>query len=166
MHSQQSMLRDIPLFRILNHMNTQNNNDYSKTNTIISLGVSSVILIILLIMSCTTWSERYNNIKRNLDYYQTNYLWKTGGTIMPNGHIINYQLRSFDAGRHWYAVDTKNDNFIILGEANTVYPGLMEHLDAWDRIVKYAVQNGPINLSTPDGVKLLQSAGFEIKTNK
>lgn len=114
--------------------------------------------------------DEFNQLKRNKAYIDTTYLWKNGGTSTfgPNGFnnpMINYDLRSWDAGRNWYLVDRnfETNEFKIIGLVDTIYPGLIEHLDSWDRMTDYVTKNGPIKLNDPEGLKVLNDAGFTIK---
>jgi hypothetical protein len=84
--------------------------------------------------------EKYRKLKSENEYYNKTFLKKQGGTtLIPNAN--NYNLQSFDAGKNWYAVDPKKDfdNFeiVILGTADSIYPGLLKHIEGIDKLTKY-----------------------------
>lgn len=113
--------------------------------------------------------REYKSLKQQEAYWDTTYLRKSGGTrtFGPKGFdnpILNYDLRSWDVGKNWYAVDLnfKTGELKIIGEAEKIYPGLIEHLSAWDAMTKYVQKNGPIKLTDPNGVKIMEKAGFKI----
>ena len=84
--------------------------------------------------------------QRELKWYQTNYLSKQGSTLQENNTYLNYHLISLDGGKNWYAIDPDkkfNDKEVkILGNANDVYPKLLNHLNAWDALTSYVEKNG------------------------
>lgn len=106
-------------------------------------------------------------LKYDLNYYQKTFLHRQGGTIL-NDEIINYDIRSFDAGKTWYAVKNENGELKILEEADFIYPGLLAHLKGWDDLKAYVKENGPIgsNPFTKDDLKVLSDAGFTFSTKK
>lgn len=77
---------------------------------------------------------------------------------------VNYDFRSLDGGKHWYAVSNNIDSgtVVILGEADKVYPGLMRCMSDWDGLFDYVKTNGPINPSHPEDLQKLESAGFTV----
>jgi len=110
--------------------------------------------------------EEMGKLRREFNYYNSTYISRQGGTSLLNGTMINYDLRSFDGGKIWYACERGNNGeLIILGEAETVYPGLMKTLQAWDKIKEYVEKNGPINPNdlTPEFEKTLNDAKITIK---
>jgi hypothetical protein len=116
------------------------------------------------------YMDEFNQMKRNKVYEDTTYLRMCGGTSTfgPNGFnnpVINYDLRSWDSGKNWYLVDRnfKTDEFKVIGLVDTIYPGLVEHLKSWDRMTEYVRKNGPIKLDDPQGLKVLNDAGFIVK---
>jgi hypothetical protein len=128
-----------------------------------------VIILITLAVGYTLGHFRYKKkVTRDLkelDYYKKKYLWKQGGTQ----EYSSYNLRSFDGGLTWYAVDvdSKTKALTIKGQAEEVFPGLMAHLDGWDRLFDYVSKKGPITFSgnrAADDLKVLENAGFEVTT--
>lgn len=109
--------------------------------------------------------ESVSKDMQNLAYYKARYLWKSGAT---QGYG-SYQLRSFDGGLNWYAVDTdvESGSVTIKGLAEEVFPGLLAELEGWDRLMDYAIKNGPITLSgnrAAEDLSALTGAGFTVET--
>jgi hypothetical protein len=112
--------------------------------------------------------EETTKLKRDVAYYDSTYLSRQGGTLLwgDGKTAVNYNLRSFDGGKTWYAYEYgKNWELKILGEAETVYPGLMKTLIAWDKIKEHVDKNGPIKMSdlTPEFEKTLNDAKITIE---
>ncbi len=90
---------------------------------------------------------------------------KVGGTMLLTGEWISYNLKSYDDGKHWYAIEYGDDwGITILGEAEEVYPGLLKHIDAMDRLTDHVNTNGPI--ASESDFDLLRDVGFEVKVKK
>ena len=103
-------------------------------------------------------------------------LRKQGGTSLYsppgwNEKYFNYDLRSWNAGKDWYAVEYDKDldcgrwGLKILGDANELYPGLLEHLKAWDDLTCHVANNGPVDGSDSSGISLLKKIGFTASNN-
>ena len=108
-------------------------------------------------------------LRRNADYIAKTYLRKQGVTTLypgAKGQNFNYELRSFDAGKTWYAVkyDFEKETVTVLGDAETVYPGLLKHLDAMDALTTYVSKQGTLNLNESLERNLLENAGFQVVT--
>ena len=118
--------------------------------TVLALGLTSVNL-----KDDLTQSERtLSRITRHLDS-------KTGGTSLLTGDMISYNLKTFDGGKHWYATEYDEDwGVIILGEAEEVYPGLLEHIKVMDKIYDRISTNGPLDLSISSDADLYDASGF------
>lgn len=141
---------------------------------------ATIIVFFLVVFSILGYFARikphmgeFNQLKRNKVYTDTTYLRKSGGTSTfgPNGFnnpVINYDLRSWDAGKNWYLVDRdfKTDEFKVIGLVDSIYPGLIEHLESWDRMTDYVNKNGPIQLTDSEGLKILTDAGFTVKKDE
>lgn len=81
---------------------------------------------------------------RELAHYRSTYLYKIGASQ----GFGSYNLRSFDGGKQWYAVETNSDGSVIIkGLAEDVHPGLLAHLEGWDKLLNYVKENGPLNFS-------------------
>ncbi len=146
-------------------------------NTISSIIIGTVLIIVIVIsLTILTMENSMLNTKNKilqteLDYYHDRYLSKTGGTsLCGGGKWINYDIRSFDGGKIWYAVDYgSNKEMIILGEVEKVYPGLMKCIGAWDKIsnlkpmeltpterenLRSLLKDAGVTISTKDSLKL------------
>lgn len=61
---------------------------------------------------------------------------------------ISYILYTFDDGDNWYAVEKDKDSKIkILGKANDVYPGILEHIAVTDKLFDDSKNNNAIRNS-------------------
>ena len=102
----------------------------------------------------------------NLAYYKTTMLREQGWSQ----EVGNYDLRSFDGGKRWYAVEhDKNDGMIIRGVAEDIFPGLLGRIRGMEALTTYAAQNGPITLSGERAAfdrAALEAAGFSVTTPK
>jgi len=136
-------------------------------------GQTNLIIILsgMLFMSIALFNIALNNANNRADRAEqtierlTEYTdRKSGGTSLLTGSNINYDLRTFDGGLTWYAVERNNDwGFKIIGDSEEVYPGLLDHIEAMDRLTQHVQTNGAIDLSNLDNIKLLEDAGFEVK---
>lgn len=115
--------------------------------------------------------EEYKSMKRTNEYYDSTYLRKQGGTSTYgdngfNNKMINYDLRSWDGGKNWYVTEYnfKTNELKIVGESETIYPGLIKHLESWDKLTEYVSKNGPIDPHNVKDIKILKDAGFTVKT--
>lgn len=87
---------------------------------------------------------------------------KGGGTMLLTGEWINYNLKSYDNGKHWYAIEYDDDwGIVIIGESEEIYPGLLEHLEAMDRLTSHINANGPI--TSESDLDLLRDVGFGVE---
>lgn len=76
--------------------------------------------------------------------------------------MLTYELRSFDDGLNWYVIRRNKNNVYVQGNAENVYPGLLQHLNAMDELYRRVKENGPLNISNSDDLNCLKNAGFEI----
>ena len=104
-------------------------------------------------------------LHRQLGYYKRTYLIKQGGGPWELGHT---DLRSFDGGKIWYAVKNTDDGVEILGLADDIYPGLLQEIEGFARLVAYAREHGPIGSRpiTAEDVSVLTGAGFTVQKAK
>lgn len=90
---------------------------------------------------------------------------RVGGTSLVPG-ADSYNLRTFDSGKHWYAVQYDDDwGMKIIGNAEEVYPGLINHLDAMNKLTAHVEAHGPLTFqdgADGDDAKLLRDAGFDV----
>lgn len=111
-------------------------------------------------------------LQKDVNYYTKTYLRKQGGTALwkPSKGMVNYDLRSFDAGLSWYAVREEGElgeYLTILGYAEDVYPGLMKHLSNMDALKERVEKmNKSMTLDNPEDIAFLKNVGFTITTNK
>ena len=129
------------------------------------IGILGIVALGAIFMNYVKGDE-ITKLKRDVNYYDSTYLSRQGGTSLWNGEMINYNLRSFDGGKIWYACEYgKNWELKILGEVETVYPGLMKTLNAWDKITDHVSKHGPIKESdlTPEFEKTLNDAKISIE---
>lgn len=113
--------------------------------------VSLAILIcgyIGLISNNINLKQENSKILKELDYYEQTYQIKSGGTVLCNdsNEWIDYDLRTFDGGKMWYSVKYNDDTLRILGEVDTIQPGLFKCLEAWDKIKEHVIKNGPVTM--------------------
>ena len=82
-----------------------------------------------------------------------------------DGQYFNYDLRSWDGGKNWYAVEL-DDNWgvKILGDAKVLYPNLLEHIEGMDNLTDYVIKNGTIDGKDSAGIEALRKAGFTVVT--
>lgn len=136
-----------------------------------SLYALIVPLLTLLVFDAGQYSKKpeIERLQSRLDRILRHWDRKSGGTQMIEG-ASSYNLQTFDSGKHWYAVEYDKDwGMSIIGEANQVFPNLLDHLASMDNLSSYVETNGPLTLQDgADGqeAKLLQSAGFKIENFK
>jgi hypothetical protein len=117
-------------------------------------------------------SDKLARAESTIRYYDETYLRKQGATSLYNGTMLNYDLRSFDGGLTWYAVEVDEyyDKYVVnvLGKADTIYPDLIKHLDAWDKLSEYVRDNGPIGSKPIDSTlqKIMDDAKIKIVNNE
>lgn len=133
-----------------------------------------ILLIITLILN-SIYSPKLREYKR-MKYYEAERekleLRHQGGGCLyfpPNwdkkkdGQYFNYDLRSWDGGKNWYAVELDDNWGIkILGDAKVLYPNLLEHIEGMDNLTDYVMKNGSIDGKDSAGIEALKKAGFTI----
>ena len=134
-----------------------------------------LVVIVLGLFAIALYAHRLGQenkrLKRDNDYYSKTYLRKQGATSLwegSKGEMLNYDLRSFDGGVSWYAVQEQGElgqYLKVLGDVDVVYPGLMKSLSAWDAITDHVTKNGPLKLDNAADIGMLIKAGFQVKTN-
>lgn len=141
-------------------------------NDFILISIGSVMLASMLfyLIFFKPMQEELESLIRSKNYIDSTYLRKRGCTSTYGGgelgkDFITYDLRSWDAGKNWYAVeyDYETKELKILGEAEKIYPKLLDHLKAWDKLEHYVIRNGCINPSKDTvGLEILKDAGFTV----
>jgi len=152
----------------------------------ISLSTALIILFVVLFLVgiglhalIAPDLQDYKKMKeRQADKAKIEQRYSGGGVLYlpPNwdkekdGDSFNYDLRSWDGGKVWYAVEYDKDcvdglwGLKILGRADTLYPGLVEFVVGWNNILQYVKDNGPIGIDDSEGLKVLEESGFTVKT--
>jgi hypothetical protein len=128
------------------------------------LVVAVVAVTVAFLLGATfVWNQAASD-RRALGHFRQTYLRKQGGTTMVDPRIPSYDLRSFDGGKNWYAVEQTWDGGVeILDHADVVYPGLLKHLESADAILAYVSEHGPINpLTDAEGLRVMEEAGFSV----
>ena len=134
------------------------------------IAVLTLAFIGLAIFTNLTLNKN-GQLQRTIDRHSKTFLYKSGATSLwagSKGTMINYDLRSFDGGNTWYACQMEGagrDYLKILGEVETIYPGLMKHLDNMDKLFNKVNRDGPLNPGNPNDVALIESVGFQVRTN-
>lgn len=106
--------------------------------------------------SCFKYLERH--VKRRQGVTK---LWPGFG-----GEFLTYDLRSWDAGSTWFAVEMDKDHrMTIKGAAEAVYPGLLSNLLAGDRLFQ-AAEFGPLDPNDQKSIQLLSQAGFGVSSGE
>lgn len=134
-----------------------------------------ILFVIIFVIFClgifyiTPLKNKYKNSLGIIDSYKNRYLTKQGFTKLYNNQDLNYHLLSFDYGKVWYVIDGdeyfKSYQVVILGEVETLYPGLMKHLDAWDNLHKHVSKFESIDNAFDtecDFLNTVKNCGFEI----
>lgn len=114
-----------------------------------------VLLLVLAIMFVENFVQQYRADMRHLAWYESHYLLETGCTKTDS-----FSLYSLDGGKTWYdATRTIGGTVIINGPAEKIRPGLRAELAA-TRALHERATRGPLDLSDPKDLKLLEGAGF------
>ena len=99
--------------------------------------ILTILLSIIFIQKYSIVKKiEYNELVRSSEFY-SNHLYKSGWS----DGFGEYTLRSFDSGASWYVFDYDT----LLGHVDSIHPGLLKHINAWDNITKFCKENGPIN---------------------
>lgn len=108
------------------------------------LDIALVFALIVLILSVLykvlePMVEDARKVKKLNRFYTRRYKTYKGSTTLwypekweePDDVSFKYNLRTFDGGKNWYVVDyERSTNEVkIVGDAEELYPGLVEHLD-------------------------------------
>jgi hypothetical protein len=121
-----------------------------------------------LVLGYFLFSEDQETIDQ-YNYYEENYQTKMGSTMMLTDKTdwTSYELRTFDGGKNWYAVqsDVSDGSVRVLGDADSIYPGLVRHIDGMEKLQEYVDKNGSLDLSGADSleqIELLESIGITV----
>lgn len=127
------------------------------------VGMIAIMIMTTVILGLALYKsqQRIASLERRYDVMTQHEGSKSGGTSLLTGEPLNYNLRTFDSGKTWYAVELDRDwGMTILGESEVVYPGLLDHIKAIDRLTQHVQDNGPIGV---DDIQLLEDAGFKVE---
>lgn len=139
------------------------------------LGVTLGALIVLIIVNNDLKDYKRLN-ERIAERIKVELTHSGGGCLYlpPNwdkekdGDNFNYLLKSWDGGKIWYAVEIDKDcvdglwGLKILGRADELYPGLIEHIEGWNKLLEYVQKHGPINFDDSAGIRRLEDMGFTV----
>jgi len=145
----------------------------------ISINLATFIFgIIILIVGMVLYTyvkpkmDEYKQLKYYQERVEKKYLKYQGSTCLyhpPNwdkkkdGDYFNYDLRSWDGGKNWYAVELDDDwGLKILGEAEVLYPNFLKHIQGMNALTNYVKEHGAIDGTDPEGIKALENAGFTV----
>ncbi|MFA6376381.1 MAG: hypothetical protein WCX69_03210 [Candidatus Paceibacterota bacterium] len=90
----------------------------------------------------------------SLEDYRKNNLQMQGVDVTYG----KYDLRSLNGGKNWFAVDEDSENGEVglVGDAEEVFPGLLEHLRIMDITTVYLLGKGPIVHIGPEEAEILK----------
>ena len=127
---------------------------YDKKTT----AIICVCLVMGSIAGYLVKQELDSGIREDAEWYRSHVLYQSGVTRY-NETDLSYNLVSVDGGEHWAARDRDGS---FMGDAEDVYPGLNEQLEAWDAIMKYVEGSESWDPSNETQMKLLRKAGINI----
>ncbi|MBI3075075.1 MAG: hypothetical protein HYY92_02615 [Parcubacteria group bacterium] len=135
-----------------------------------ALSVVAVALVVALSVMGTRYLQEKAQASAlkasNLDYYEKTMLREQGWSQ----EVGNYDLRSFDGGKRWYAVESdEKGGMIIRGVAEDIFPGLLGRLRGMEALSAYVKENGPLTFSGPRATvdrALIEAAGFSVAEEK
>lgn len=124
--------------------------------------------LVIITLIFTLW-----NAKRELHFAKVreaknfeHYRQLVGSTRLwngSNGEMISYNLRSFDSGQTWVAVDIDKDSKMsIKGDAEKLYPGLVQQIQGMNALTEEVLKGRQIDSSNRSDQQLLTKVGFEI----
>ncbi len=100
-------------------------------------------------------SNKNTSAKKLIAAYESRMLFQSGWNYVSK----DYSLVSFDGGRTWYNCVRNDYGFTINGEADKE---LLKNINAFD-VLQKRLENGKIDLSNKNDVKILNDAGIEVK---
>lgn len=110
-----------------------------------------------------------DNARETVDRAFRHWDSKTGGTVLwpgSDGENLNYNLKTFDSGKHWYVIEYDQDwGMKIIGDAEEVYPGLLDQIERMEQLTRHVEEVGPLTLAggiNGDEAQLLRNAGFQV----
>ena len=130
------------------------------------------IALITMAVICNNYRNKYHKLQKVIERRDNTELRLQGSTKLYgdkgfDNPMLNYYLRSWDGGKNWYVIDQeiyfRFGEVKVLGEAETIYPGLIKHLRAWDKLTNYVVKDGPLDPTDIEDLQLMEEAGFKIE---
>lgn len=136
------------------------------------LGITIVLILIALglggVVGYWLHSKSVEHDLSSLAEHRRLCLRRSGSTVLVPG-CEQFTIESYDGGLTWYAVSdetiavrklpngryTRDFKLTILGLAEKVYPGLLEHLNLLDRITEHARKQGPVATNSALAAELL-----------
>lgn len=136
------------------------------TAVCVYLGAFAIFAIVVVVVIAKQLAEG-KRIREQLAKYQHTYLYKSGW----RSDVGNYLLFSPDGGVTWYALERNSGTggLDILGTAEEIYPGLLNHLEGMERLVAYVKKHGPIGAQgkiTESDLSVLSGAGLSVHSLK
>lgn len=137
---------------------------------------SGLLVFLFFAIGCAFWlgqrsmQDELNQKQSRIDRAFRHWESKVGGTsLWPGslGGMITYNLRTFDSGKNWYAVEYDDDwGMRVVGVADEFYPWLLAQINGGGRLTQYVETNG--SLGMVDGIReeeasLLRKAGFRVE---
>lgn len=132
-------------------------------NLITIILLASVALLATLLWQTRSELQRENERQRYATRHHRHMIGSTTVWRGAKGKPISYNLRSFDDGRSWVAVEFDDEwRMRVLGDAETVYPGLVADMQSLSALTDSVVKNGPLDLARPADRQRLKAAGFDV----
>ena len=128
---------------------------------IVIIAITTVVILAFWIHRLT---DKNKQLTRNLKYYESTYLSLAG---FASGWG-NYNLVSLDGGKSWYAIEKKAGITEMLGPAERVFPGLLDHIKGMGDMANYVMKYGPISISDMGDYQrsLLGNAGITVENKE
>jgi hypothetical protein len=128
----------------------------NRMSTAIFLVAGTVALCVVTIGITNAWTShrRYvQRLEREIAHYRDTFRTRVG---FSSG-IGNYNLISFDSGKHWFNRD----------DATPADPKVLEHIEGWYKLMEARDKNGaPLDPLNPEHRKVMEGAGFTVKVER
>lgn len=128
---------------------------YGEKLLSILLVVCIMVALIALVMEVSQRRRAEiaeSRYQRNEDWIKKNFQFRIGGTQ-------EHPSYSLDQGKTWY-------NWTPGGGITPADPELVRKLDGFAALTAYVEANGPIQINDPEGLKVLEGAGFTVERKK
>jgi len=117
-------------------------------------------------------TRKYEAAKRELVYYKHLVQRHQRINLVKQGCDVKhgeYDLRSYDGGLIWYAVEVTPEGLKILGKADEVFPGFISEQEGMANLIRYVTEHGPLfsplsfeGETAEHERRLLEDAGFQV----